>query len=356
MLQYSFLESSSSCSFFRVLTMLSIIAMTFSKPTFLPRSAKAMRSSSGRPERPVRLAPRNEAKARARRVAVLANTCTKLEAALGRVFLNRSSASSLARILMVSASAVSSAERVLERSSHAAACVLQPLSSSDKYFLSERRASSVSERSFFICMMVTARSPLRLIFVSIDVVSAATSFFFATIIALCSSNAASSAALSWARSLLISSPICFKIPVTSLLCGTYSELCVLLRNDNNTSRSSSTMSWVVATSFCRTWAVPVCKKLPAIPFSSAATAFVIASMFELFNAFSVANAAASFSRMDTDSDMVLSAALRSACAFLTSSSSCFFCSSSFSMLEPNAGTLASAALMLDVSAPSFSLQ
>merc|ERR1719329_2032288 len=46
--QYSFLLLSSCCSFFNSATKSSIMPMTFSKPIFLPRRAREMKSSSGR--------------------------------------------------------------------------------------------------------------------------------------------------------------------------------------------------------------------------------------------------------------------------------------------------------------------
>mmetsp|Transcript_61867 Transcript_61867/g.191706 ORF Transcript_61867/g.191706 Transcript_61867/m.191706 type:complete len:243 (+) Transcript_61867:995-1723(+) len=217
-MQYSFLWSSSNCSVFRVATMPSIIPMTFSKPIFLPRSARrirSMRTWSGRADR----AWRRVSMALARSSDLLSWTCTKLVAGLGRVFLNRSKASSSFKTLIVSASATSSAALVFTRSSHSAVFVEQLFSKFAANSLSARSASSVSPRSFFIC---ATQTPSSLIFsreVSILAVSTVTSFFLAAESSSNAWTAASSVAVASARPLAISSPICFRMPVIWPLCG-----------------------------------------------------------------------------------------------------------------------------------------
>mmetsp|Transcript_46429 Transcript_46429/g.120533 ORF Transcript_46429/g.120533 Transcript_46429/m.120533 type:complete len:206 (+) Transcript_46429:682-1299(+) len=175
--QYSSLESSSSCSVFRVETISSIILITWSKPTFFPRRANSMNLSIAPPRG--RRAFDRSSRARARSSSARTCTCMKLALAPGSVFLNSSRASSSLRILMVSASASSSACRTLERSSHSAVFVEQLFSSSARNFLSPARASEVSSRSFAICATETASSPASWIFSSICLVRAFTSWVFA---------------------------------------------------------------------------------------------------------------------------------------------------------------------------------
>mmetsp|Transcript_29759 Transcript_29759/g.74799 ORF Transcript_29759/g.74799 Transcript_29759/m.74799 type:complete len:203 (-) Transcript_29759:1009-1617(-) len=130
--QYSFLLSSSTCSFCKVATRLSIILMTLSSPTFWPCNAMARKPNSGcLLSMPAWFtASRSNARAcsRWRRAADL--TWTKLADALGNVCLNKSSASSSLRSLMVSAIASNSSLRVFSRSAHSSSFVLQLFSKS----------------------------------------------------------------------------------------------------------------------------------------------------------------------------------------------------------------------------------
>mmetsp|Transcript_57429 Transcript_57429/g.170905 ORF Transcript_57429/g.170905 Transcript_57429/m.170905 type:complete len:212 (-) Transcript_57429:583-1218(-) len=183
--QYSFLCSSSTCSFLSASTISSIIEMTFSKPpcwrAFLPLSANTNRSNSVLcwclgDFRAVRRA----AMAFERRADAVNSTCTKL-AELGSVFLNSSSASSSLRTLIVSASATSSSALVLERSSHSLSFLAQVASRFARKFLSSASAAWVSSRSPFICMMLTPSSPTCIDLVSMDFVSAPTSLVLAAI-------------------------------------------------------------------------------------------------------------------------------------------------------------------------------
>mmetsp|Transcript_24694 Transcript_24694/g.69105 ORF Transcript_24694/g.69105 Transcript_24694/m.69105 type:complete len:208 (+) Transcript_24694:842-1465(+) len=183
-LQYSFLLSSSSCSFFRVATISSIMAMTFSKPIFLPLSAYSIKATMELPEPALADACCKIARARDRTDAALMRISTKLALAPGSVFLNNSRASSSLRILMVSASASSSSARTLQRASHSAVFVAHPFSSSARNFSSCAFDSAVSSLSFFISAMDTASSPLLWSFVSIALVRALTSSVLAPMRAL----------------------------------------------------------------------------------------------------------------------------------------------------------------------------
>mmetsp|Transcript_90746 Transcript_90746/g.235346 ORF Transcript_90746/g.235346 Transcript_90746/m.235346 type:complete len:211 (+) Transcript_90746:808-1440(+) len=139
--QYSFFASSPCCSFFKFATIWSIILITLSKPTFLPRSANAMRSSPGLPGIRVAIA-RISFNADSLRAFLAACTCTKLLAlALGNVFLKRSSASSSLRTLIVSAKATSSSALFFLTSSHSCVFVAQPSSNSFLNFSSWDKAA-----------------------------------------------------------------------------------------------------------------------------------------------------------------------------------------------------------------------
>mmetsp|Transcript_11794 Transcript_11794/g.35290 ORF Transcript_11794/g.35290 Transcript_11794/m.35290 type:complete len:254 (-) Transcript_11794:780-1541(-) len=179
--QYSFLWSSLACSAFRVAIISSTMAMTFSKPIFLPRRANAMRSRWTRRGPLVLRAFSNSARARARTVAAVVRTSTKLAAALGRVFLKSSRASSSLRSLMVSANARSSSPRVFSLISHSFFFFAQLSSRLARNSLSAISASSVSPRSPCICTTETPSSPTRSIFVSMAAESTLISFFFAAI-------------------------------------------------------------------------------------------------------------------------------------------------------------------------------
>mmetsp|Transcript_49418 Transcript_49418/g.137299 ORF Transcript_49418/g.137299 Transcript_49418/m.137299 type:complete len:252 (-) Transcript_49418:75-830(-) len=177
--QYSFLPSSPSCSFLRLTTSSSINAMTFSKPAALPFSARAMRSSAG--ARDLCAAARRIWSARALCDLAVTVTCTKLALAPGKVFLNKSRASSSLRTLMVSASASSSSARVFLTTSHSCVFVAQPSSSSCLNFLSASSACLVSSKSLAVSASSTPSSPTRVILLSICAWSVSTSFFFAAI-------------------------------------------------------------------------------------------------------------------------------------------------------------------------------
>merc|ERR1719436_1524425 len=150
--QYCFLLSSATCSSFNKATISSIILITFPNPDeviFFPVSANARNSNRARPRGDCCAAFLTKARAFACIDWALTLTCTKLELALGRVFLKSSNASSSLRILIVSAKASSSSERVLERSSHSCVLVAQLFSKSARNFLSSNNAASVSGKIIF---------------------------------------------------------------------------------------------------------------------------------------------------------------------------------------------------------------
>mmetsp|Transcript_99549 Transcript_99549/g.319507 ORF Transcript_99549/g.319507 Transcript_99549/m.319507 type:complete len:299 (-) Transcript_99549:658-1554(-) len=228
MLQYSFLLSSSSCSFFNIWTISSHILMTLSNVpwlmAFLPLKVSAIMSRAGRRFLSAFLCmARSKDKAWERSVEAETRTCTKLALELGNVFLKKSSASSSFKTLIVSAKATSSSALVLERSSHSFVLVPQLDSSSARNFLSSNMVAAVSERSSFICTMATPSSPIRVVFVSTVAVRAWTSFSLAAISASKVLTDAASVAVSSARSFAMVSPISFKIPVIWPLCGAYPE-------------------------------------------------------------------------------------------------------------------------------------
>mmetsp|Transcript_15009 Transcript_15009/g.34547 ORF Transcript_15009/g.34547 Transcript_15009/m.34547 type:complete len:227 (+) Transcript_15009:658-1338(+) len=144
------------------------------------------------------------------------------------------------------------------------------------------------------------------------------------------------------------------MPVISPLDGAYPEPCD--KKATSSCLSASNIVWLLAAKARNTCAPEVCRKLPAMPFSSAVTAFSIAAMFVDCSAFSLAKAAASFSLSALASDMVLFAALRSLCALFRSAFAWANLPSAASMLEPTSGPLASAAAMLAWRSPPPVLQ
>mmetsp|Transcript_55628 Transcript_55628/g.154943 ORF Transcript_55628/g.154943 Transcript_55628/m.154943 type:complete len:240 (+) Transcript_55628:910-1629(+) len=209
--QYSSLESSSSCSVFRVETISSIILITLSKLGAPPWRDSAIMATRGSLE--ARAAPR------ARSAAVLvsrewAEVCSSVGD--GRVFLKSSSASSSLRILMVSARASSSSARVLHRASHSASFVAQLFFSSARNAWSSLSASEVSSLSLLICAIETASSPDFWIFSSIILMRALDSAVFAPMSSLKMCWAFSSACVASASVVAISSPSCFSRPTISV--------------------------------------------------------------------------------------------------------------------------------------------
>mmetsp|Transcript_76800 Transcript_76800/g.132864 ORF Transcript_76800/g.132864 Transcript_76800/m.132864 type:complete len:445 (+) Transcript_76800:503-1837(+) len=345
--QYSFFLSSSSCSVFKVATIASIILITFSKPIFLPWRAKAMKSSRGRTWPNLAMLCWTAASALAFLSVVVLN-CTKEEAlALGRVFLNKSNASSSFKILIVSATATSSWLRVFWISSHSAAFVAQSDSRLARNFWSAMSAASVSLKSPFIVAISTPSSPTAVVFDSIVLVRAAISFFFAATRASKVAMAEDSSLVMPAKDADISSSNCFKRPTISALPGTSSEFASPPdRKDRSSCLSDSIMSCFASMAFNTNLAELLCKNKPVAPLEIALTADLMAAMFVLYSVDSFANAAASFSRMAVASAMAVFAASRSDFADLRSSLVCTNFASFSSMSLPSWGTATSALAML----------
>jgi len=158
-------------------------------------------------------------RARARRSDVFTDSWTKLALGPGKVFLNRSRASSSFSTLIVSASATSSSERVFDRSSHSEVFVEQLFCRFCRKSLSALRAAWVSDKSSFACTMETPNTPICLVFASTVASSAPTSLFLAATSSSNALTAASSVAVSSARFFDMVSPSCFRIPVMLPLCG-----------------------------------------------------------------------------------------------------------------------------------------
>mmetsp|Transcript_111762 Transcript_111762/g.203129 ORF Transcript_111762/g.203129 Transcript_111762/m.203129 type:complete len:266 (+) Transcript_111762:585-1382(+) len=175
-LQSATFVSSAVCSSLRRATMSSIIFKTLPKSAFLPCKAREMRS---RRWSCLRLWLFNTACAC--RKSSFVDTCSCNKEGLGNVFLNNSSASSSFKSLMVSASAIDSSPKTFFCSAYLAALVLQVASSSAKKAWSFSRDASVSSRSSCKFTISTPTSANREDFVSICLVSAATSFFLAAI-------------------------------------------------------------------------------------------------------------------------------------------------------------------------------
>mmetsp|Transcript_25323 Transcript_25323/g.80494 ORF Transcript_25323/g.80494 Transcript_25323/m.80494 type:complete len:429 (-) Transcript_25323:188-1474(-) len=347
--QKAFFSSSAFCSLPSRATMSSIILTTLSKEPVLPRKARAMR---------LRRASLCPYFARADLITISVRRFTSAlvtlvcrNAGLGNVLLKSSRASSSFKILMVSASATSSSARVLERSSHSACLVLQPVSRSARYFLSSRRALEVSSKSAFMASICTPTCPTRSSFDSIAFVFAFISFVFAAASASKSLMACSSVEVSSARPFSMVSFICFKMSTISMLPG---EPAAWERKEDSWSRSAVLRSMSMV-SLRKVSPVDVCRKLVRPP-SRAVIAFPRAAMFDFESEDSLAKAAASFSRI----------AVALASASLASSRSCLCCATSLvscscfavpsARLLSSMGTFASASPMLFSRSPTPFLQ
>mmetsp|Transcript_158220 Transcript_158220/g.274798 ORF Transcript_158220/g.274798 Transcript_158220/m.274798 type:complete len:201 (+) Transcript_158220:1044-1646(+) len=200
--------------------MSSIIFSTLSKFTFLPWSATAMKSSSGRWPPAWCFASAIWARARFCCEITLTFTCTRALAP-GSVFLKSSKASSSFKILIVSANATCSSARTFMFASCSSFFVAQSVSKSARNFWSSAKAFSVSLKSPFICTISTPSSPTRTVFVSMAAVRAAISFSLAAISSSYALIDAASAASASASPFAIVSFICFRMPVISPPCGAY---------------------------------------------------------------------------------------------------------------------------------------
>mmetsp|Transcript_98424 Transcript_98424/g.195187 ORF Transcript_98424/g.195187 Transcript_98424/m.195187 type:complete len:267 (+) Transcript_98424:682-1482(+) len=214
LVQYAFLASSSTCSFLRFATMASVMAIILSRPIFFPVSANAIRSISGRCGKSLWcVAARcTLARARALRAAVVSVICMKLASAPGSVFLNKSSASSLLRSLIVSARATSSSCRVFWISAHSLFFFPHPSPSSSRNLLSSPNDCCVSSRSFSLLAILRASMPRRPCCFSICAWSVSDSLVFAAISASYVFTESASVADESSRSFCISSFICLRMP------------------------------------------------------------------------------------------------------------------------------------------------
>mmetsp|Transcript_24982 Transcript_24982/g.54906 ORF Transcript_24982/g.54906 Transcript_24982/m.54906 type:complete len:211 (-) Transcript_24982:832-1464(-) len=143
-LQYSRLESSSSCSFFKASFISSTILITFSKPFFLFAKVRLIKSRCGFPAAASILF--NTANALERTCLSDTATCRRL----GNVFLNRSRASSSLRILIVSEIANNSSDRVCLISWYSLTLSSQSCPNCARYPSSAAKDFSVSSLSSFI--------------------------------------------------------------------------------------------------------------------------------------------------------------------------------------------------------------
>mmetsp|Transcript_76668 Transcript_76668/g.119801 ORF Transcript_76668/g.119801 Transcript_76668/m.119801 type:complete len:297 (+) Transcript_76668:57-947(+) len=215
--QYSFFSSSEICSFLRSATISSIIVNTFSKLTFLPLSASAMRFTRKSPFSP-RPACCKATNARFFTDCPFAANCNR--AGVGSVFLNNSSASSSLSSLIVSAIASNSSARTLVLTAHSSSLVLQFFSKSFRKASSSIRLLVVSSRSSFWVTSCTPSSPMRVILLSIDFVKELISLVFAAINSSKSLIADVSSAVAVARLFSIVSVISLRIPTICPLWGT----------------------------------------------------------------------------------------------------------------------------------------
>mmetsp|Transcript_5114 Transcript_5114/g.11356 ORF Transcript_5114/g.11356 Transcript_5114/m.11356 type:complete len:373 (+) Transcript_5114:829-1947(+) len=315
----SFLMSSSAWSFFRSSSMSSKSFMIFLNPGFdLPSDDELCCVSRNDNAAGVLEALGTVAALMMRWLAPL-RSCKNEAAGLpsGSVFLKRACASSLFRILIVSAIATFSAACSLESSSYSLCLALQDFRSSLSNFRFLDKASRVSSKSSSKSTCCTLASLKRPIFVSMAAVAAAISFCFAFFKDCSAALASISSFTMVSRSACISSPICFKMPMISLVCG------ASLSSWRKAARASplelfarlpSTIkpSKKLAESDCRNSVLPM-------PSSSFCTAFFTASMLAFCSVDSLSKSFRSCARMDFASSMASSAAERS---FLWTSSSC----------------------------------
>mmetsp|Transcript_75415 Transcript_75415/g.233995 ORF Transcript_75415/g.233995 Transcript_75415/m.233995 type:complete len:288 (+) Transcript_75415:795-1658(+) len=215
--QYAFLSSSVFCSLSNNVSILSIIARTFSKFTFRPRNATSIRSTRGSCDAtPLRCAAFNTSRASPRSCLYVTAVCKN---ELGNVFLNRSSESSLFRILMVSASATSSSARAFCTADHSFFFFSHVFARFARNCWSFARDSVVSSRSSFNVSISTPSSPTRSVFDSMAFWLVAISFSFALTNAAVDLMAFSSSAVASSSVVCMVSFICFSMPVMEPLWG-----------------------------------------------------------------------------------------------------------------------------------------
>mmetsp|Transcript_167119 Transcript_167119/g.295892 ORF Transcript_167119/g.295892 Transcript_167119/m.295892 type:complete len:292 (-) Transcript_167119:457-1332(-) len=272
--QYDFLASSSAWSFLSSAMSASIILMILSKPIWPPCRAIWTKSTPGS----LLCRELRVCSARWRTLFVLVCTCMKLLAA-GRVFLKSSSASSSLSMVIVSVKATSSSLDIFLNSSHSFVFAAQFSSKFAKKAWSSAKLSLVFSRSFSCCAIATPNSPMSTLFVSMDLVREAISFFFAATRPSKSATDVFSASVMSASSADISSLIVLRMPTISPLLGTYPSCWSTMRKDERRSRSEGLMSMLDSVRRRRVAAPDVWRKAPDMPDSIAGIALPKAAMF-----------------------------------------------------------------------------
>mmetsp|Transcript_87175 Transcript_87175/g.230824 ORF Transcript_87175/g.230824 Transcript_87175/m.230824 type:complete len:330 (-) Transcript_87175:280-1269(-) len=312
--------------------------MTFSSPNFLPWIASATKSRSPLGNLPC--ASRMRARARARRTAeALPPSCAKLALdGPGSVFLNSSRASSSDKILMVSWMATSSSARSFLRSSHSEDLLSQSFLMLAANSRSSAREPCVASNSCFMLTISTWSVPMRSVFFSMAAVRMLICFVFAAWSSSKTATDFASASCTSFRLAAKSSFICFRIPVTSPLFGTYSpEPC---KNPITTPRSNSVAELSATALRSRAMPASLCSSAPPLaPRSMAAMAFVRPSTYILSSDSFSRKPLFCFSRSATALASVSLAAALSSCACLRSSLVCASWSPPSWMLVSSCGTL-----------------
>mmetsp|Transcript_33694 Transcript_33694/g.88251 ORF Transcript_33694/g.88251 Transcript_33694/m.88251 type:complete len:214 (+) Transcript_33694:72-713(+) len=213
----------------------------------------------------------------------------------------------------------------------------------------------MSSKSAFICWMDTLKSPTEVSFCSMDTVRVSISLLCAAISASCSLMAAASVSAAAFNDFANSSPSCLSMPVISPLWGAYDA--PPERKDTRISLSSSPMTSDFSTILRkaaadeRAW-----RKLPAIPFSTDATAAEICDKYPSSSALVSAKALASFSRIDSAEAIATLASARSFCAPFRACWVWTSFSSDPLMLASSSGAALPAASTRDSSSPTPVLQ
>mmetsp|Transcript_50856 Transcript_50856/g.111366 ORF Transcript_50856/g.111366 Transcript_50856/m.111366 type:complete len:253 (-) Transcript_50856:698-1456(-) len=218
--QYVFFSSSSLCSLFKLLIIPLINLLTFSKPTFLPRSANDTSARYG--DCRARLDFRASSACALISAAEL-STCSNDSCDNVSVFLNSSVESSSFKTLIVSARAASSSCRVADSTSKSFSAFAHFSFSVRANCLSCSRVFSVSLRSSLVSTNETASSPTRPVFTSTAASAAAISFCLDDIISLYDEMASFSCLVTSARSACICSFICLRMPTICPLAGVYPD-------------------------------------------------------------------------------------------------------------------------------------
>mmetsp|Transcript_21619 Transcript_21619/g.37050 ORF Transcript_21619/g.37050 Transcript_21619/m.37050 type:complete len:347 (+) Transcript_21619:629-1669(+) len=310
--QYAFLASSWAWSFLSSAMSASIILMILSKPIWPPCRAIWTKSTPGS----LLCRELRVCSARWRTLFVLACTCIKLLAA-GRVFLKSSSASSSLSMVIVSLNATSSSLDIFLNSSHSFVFAAQFSSKFAKKAWSSAKLSLVFSRSFSCCAMATPSSPINTLFVSMDLVREAISFFFAATRPSKSATDVFSASVMSASSASISSLMVLRMPTISPLLGTYPFWWPAMRKDVRRSRSEGLILMLDMVRRRRVEAPDVCRKAPAMPDSIAGIALLSAAMLVFRSLDSLPNFSAWDARSASAFAICSLASSRPVCAFFS---------------------------------------